>query len=241
MKLILVSAITALMAAAFAVVLAILILIASSGVWWERFWTDPNATFAGAVAIFTLGLFIVGGLQAWVTRLQYRATVALEAPVFLFLAIKLVEYADERSTVAISDKVEKGVPPAFCRILVLLSNSGRSNANITQGCLEWFVGPNLSPDPIYQPQHVQSWNAILPPNIPIWALLDRIGDVRLTPEQRDVINDRKSYLWTYGFFTYSDFKGSSFTHGFLGRWDLDQGFVREVNPKYEYKREGEWS
>lgn len=31
--------------------------------WAQKFWTDPNATFSGAVAFFTFLLFIVGGVQ----------------------------------------------------------------------------------------------------------------------------------------------------------------------------------
>src|SRR6202043_778772 len=43
--------------------------------WWEKFKSDPNATFAGAVAAFTLALVIVGGIQ----NRQLRRSVDLLA------------------------------------------------------------------------------------------------------------------------------------------------------------------
>lgn len=241
MRLVLCCVFTALLGAAFSVIMVILILIMSSGAWWEKLWTDPNATFAGAVAIFTLGLVFVGYFQVKATRaqvvtsgLQYRATLALEAPNLFIPAIKLVEYANETTTVAVSDPVLKGMPN-FCRILVLLTNSGRSNANITQGCLEWIVAPTLPPKPVYQ--HILQWHAILRRDEQIWGRFDPLGDVRLTPTQREEIEAGRSYLWTYGFFSYSDFKGSSVRRGFMGRWDIHQGFVREPSIEYEYQRE----
>jgi hypothetical protein len=42
--------------------------------WWDRVWTDPNATFAGAVAFFTLALVIVGAWQARRLRQTVEAT-----------------------------------------------------------------------------------------------------------------------------------------------------------------------
>jgi hypothetical protein len=235
MKLLFISTLTALITAALTVLFVLGIFILPSIAWWEKLLTDPNATFAAAVAAFTLGLVVVGYLQVSVTRLQYRATVALEAPVFRFGQIKLVEYANKSSMVALGDRVAKGTPPAFSRILVLLANAGRSNAQVDQACVEWFVGLSLPDTPRYQ--HIQNWNMILPPNAQSWALFDEFGDVELTPAECAAINARSSYLWTYGFFSYSDFKGDRFTHGFLGRWDIDHGFVREFNQKYEYQLE----
>jgi hypothetical protein len=41
---------------------------------WQKLWTDPNATFAGAVAVFTLALVIVGAWQARRLRQTVEAT-----------------------------------------------------------------------------------------------------------------------------------------------------------------------
>ena len=228
---------TALLTAVVTVALAVLLLIMSSGAWWDKFWTDPNATFAAAVAIFTLFLVVVGFLQALAIFQQYKATLALEAAVFVYVATKLVPYADEHSTVALADHVELGMPPDFCRVLVFLGNAGRSNATIRRACIEKLVAPNLPPTPIYQ--HVEGWHTILPPGTQTWAMFDRgAGDVKLTPAERAEIVERSSYLWVYGYFTYSDFMGNIFTHGFLSRWDIARGFDREINPVYEFQRKG---
>ena len=42
---------------------------------WEKFKTDPNATFAGFVALFTLGLVIVGFLQVTQMKKTLEATL----------------------------------------------------------------------------------------------------------------------------------------------------------------------
>ncbi|HEX4053304.1 MAG TPA: hypothetical protein VHX86_03475 [Tepidisphaeraceae bacterium] len=42
--------------------------------WFQNVWTDPNATFAGAVALFTLALVIVGAWQARRLRQTVEAT-----------------------------------------------------------------------------------------------------------------------------------------------------------------------
>lgn len=39
--------------------------------WWDKIWTDPNATFSGTVALFTLALVIVGAWQG----IQLKRTV----------------------------------------------------------------------------------------------------------------------------------------------------------------------
>ncbi|HEY3116567.1 MAG TPA: hypothetical protein VGK54_07495, partial [Chloroflexota bacterium] len=49
-----------------------------AGNWWERLRADPNATFAGAVAAFTLALVLVGGWQARRLRQTVEATKAAE-------------------------------------------------------------------------------------------------------------------------------------------------------------------
>jgi hypothetical protein len=238
MRLFLVCVGTTLLTAVITVALAVLLLIMSSGAWWDKFWTDPNATFAAAVAVFTLLLVVVGFLQARSISLQYRATVALEGAVFAYVATKLVPYADEHSTVALADHVDPGMPPDFCRVLVLLGNIGRSNATIRRACIQKLVSQDLPPTPTYQ--HIEDWpHTILPPGTQTWAMFDRgAGDVRLTLAERNDIAARRCYLWVYGYFTYSDFMGNFFTHGFLGRWDIIHGFVREISPVYEFQVKG---
>jgi hypothetical protein len=47
--------------------------------WLQKVWTDPNATFAGAVAIFTFALVVVGAWQARRLRQTVEATTAASA------------------------------------------------------------------------------------------------------------------------------------------------------------------
>jgi hypothetical protein len=42
--------------------------------WWYRVFTDPNAAFAGFVALFTLALVVVGGIQAFHLHRTVKAT-----------------------------------------------------------------------------------------------------------------------------------------------------------------------
>src|SRR5262245_25350445 len=46
--------------------------------WWEKLWTDPNATFAMFVAFFTLGLLWLGCAQFRDSRLLQRAYLSVE-------------------------------------------------------------------------------------------------------------------------------------------------------------------
>jgi hypothetical protein len=46
--------------------------------WWERLRTDPNATFAGFVALFTLALVILTAIQGWLIYAAQRANLIVE-------------------------------------------------------------------------------------------------------------------------------------------------------------------
>ena len=142
----------------------------SSGAWWDKFWTDPNATFAGVVAFFTFFLVVVGFLQALAIYQQYKTTLALEGAVFAYVGTKLVPYSDERSTIALADHVDPGMPPDFSRVLVILGNIGRSNATIRRACIEKLVAQDLPPTPTYR--HIEDWpHTILPPGTQTWECL----------------------------------------------------------------------
>jgi hypothetical protein len=60
--------------------------------------------------------------------------------------------------------------------------------------------------------------------------------IRLDWEQARTISDFGAFLWVYGYFTYSNFMGEKSTIGYIARWDISKGFVREPLAQYEYKR-----
>lgn len=92
--------------------------------WWEKFLTDPNAAFAGAVAIFTLALVFVGGWQARRLRQTVQATESAIAET------RRIGEAQVRAYVHIKnagvDFIMFGVPSPL--VTFIASNSGQSPA-----------------------------------------------------------------------------------------------------------------
>lgn len=72
--------------------------------WWEKFKTDPNATFAGAVALFTGALVWVGWKQlkalnktVEATKFAAESTYAIERPLIIAREATMVVSLSERS------------------------------------------------------------------------------------------------------------------------------------------------
>jgi hypothetical protein len=208
--------------------------------WTHKYICDIKITdfwiafFTCMLTLATFGLACVGYLQVKISRLQYRATAALEVPLLVVSAIKLVEYANQTATTPITDPIQNGMIPNFCRVLPLVINSGRTSARMRHVCLEWVVAANLPGYPNYQ--HVQVWDASLDQNDQKWLRIDPLGDIDLSPTQRGSIQSQLTHLWVYGYISYFDRTGKMFTRGFVVRWDLSQGFVPEPLPEYSYHR-----
>jgi hypothetical protein len=202
--------------------------------WFAKLVSDPNATFAMLVAAFTAGLFWLGLQQNKINRRQTTLTETLELPIAIVSAIKLVAFEGVHGPVILPDPVPAGRIPFFCRALVLINNAGRSPMTITRWCIEWVVQPQLPEEPAYI--HSEVFNLIVPEHQATWIQAGTAGDIELTPAQRDAVMGQRSHLWIYGYFTYRDFRGKSFDVGFLARWDIQSGLVREPAPNYEYQR-----
>src|SRR5665647_228161 len=120
-------------------------------------YTQALAYFTAILAVSTIGLWIVTWLgsrrqsrdmaesidvsrrAADAALRQANALVAIEAPVPAILQLKLVGFADARSNVSTADPVSPGLPPPFCRPLVLLENRGRTEMRIERFCCDWIV------------------------------------------------------------------------------------------------------
>ena len=163
---------------------------------------------------------------------QANAMVAMEFPIPGIVDLKLVEYADEQSDVALTDPVRSGVPPPFCRPMVNLQNRGRTELTVHRFCCDWIVAPAVEEVPYYQ--HVESWNGALAKESSVWVKSQ--NGIRLYQEEVRTIDDFAAFLWVYGYFTYSDFMGDGFAIGYIARWDTSRGFVREPLAQYEYTR-----
>ena len=185
-------------------------------------WTDS--------LLFAFILFLV-----YVGIRQNKLIYILEMPIPSVVGIKLVAYVDESSPMTLPDPVPPGPIPDFCRVLIGIHNSGRTPMRITKFSIEWMIAPTLQQES--KCTHFEEWNSLILPNQGSWVMATTMGDIRPTAVQHQTIINRQEYLWVFGFFRYSDFKGKSFDTGFLARWDINQGFVREPNKSYEYQRE----
>jgi hypothetical protein len=163
---------------------------------------------------------------------QANAMVALESPIPGIVQLKLVAYPDEQSDVATVDPVPPGVPPQFCRPLVMLENRGRTEMTVHRFCCDWIVAPAVEEVPDYS--FVEIWNGGLAKESSVWVKSQ--NGIRLDWEQARTIGDFGAFLWVYGYFTYSNFMGEKSTIGYIARWDISKGFVREPLAQYEYQR-----
>jgi hypothetical protein len=122
---------------------------------------------------------------------QANAIVAMESPIPGIVELKLVEYADEGSDVALTDPVHSGVPPPFCRPLVNLQNRGRTELTVHRFCCDWIVSPAVEEVTYYH--HVESWNGALPKESSVWVKSQ--NGIRLYQAEAHTIGDFGAFLW----------------------------------------------
>jgi hypothetical protein len=194
------------------------------------------AAFTGRLWYSTEKLWKATSIVANAALRQANAAVAVESPIPTVLQIKLVEYRDERDRVGIGDHVVPGVLPNMLRALVLIRNTGRTEMFFESFCLDWIVSDTLPIAPPYE--RVRPLEGALP-GLPgrspqIWLV--NFEDIFIpTPQQHAVIADGTQFLWVFGYISYLNFMRDRSVIGFLGRWDIAEGFVREPNPRYEYR------
>jgi hypothetical protein len=119
------------------------------------FFTLWVAAFTGLLAFCTFRLF--GATRDVALASQKQATIfaAIEAPIPLISAMKLVQYQQIPGEVAITDPVPPGLIPANCRILFFIENKGRTPLRSLELCIEKFAGNALPARPTYT--NVEPW------------------------------------------------------------------------------------
>jgi hypothetical protein len=212
------------------------------------FFQDYSSVISGMSALvvgcFTVVLALVTSRQAKLTGkvadaalLQATIMKAVEDARPIISDIKLVEYTDLASSDAIADRVLPGPIPQFCRVLPHIQNTGRTSARITRFSISWLVSDTLPAVPIYE-GFVQL-GLLLGQGASTWFRVDPLGDMRLTDQERQLIEFGRAALWISGLFSYTSYFAQSFDVGFIARWDLRAGLVVETRPNYTYEREVE--
>lgn len=204
--------------------------------WWEKIWTDPNVTFAGFVALFTLGLVFVGFLQvtklkktldatlktakatldtaeatkasAEATKVLADATLNIESPIIIVQKAKMVKTGNTLEEIITSDLTTS----PFIRIPV--KNIGRTPAFLDHELIILKVFRELPERPDYPIKFKFPKGIVL-----------ASGDSNEIQQKychtsagtRSVLNGEMS-LWAYGYIAYRDFIGREHKTGFCYRW-----------------------
>jgi hypothetical protein len=170
---------------------------------------------------------------------QANAMVSIESPIVRVGQVKLVSYPSLSQ-----DDLANGVDatgteiPLFGRVLVGLTNSGRSDAELLTFCLEWRIESTLPTEAEYEPAHIQIYSGRLlysQRDLIMFFGLDHPNNrVVLTEEQRNRMADGKR-LWAYGYISYTNFMAEVFDLGFLAQWRPGRGLeMDESNHHYTY-------
>jgi hypothetical protein len=212
--------------------------------WWTRLLGILTivALFGQLVVFIAQAYFLKGTLTATAEAAnaalrQVNASVALEAPNPVIVKVKLAGYRNETDQTSDpeNDPVKPGQPPTICRILVAMQNIGRTDMKMIDSSIDWIVAATLRPIPDYT-RVVSAKGGIFRKGDPVWLWSDK-HFIKLTDEERSDMQSGRKSLWAYGYFSYFNFVGERFEIGFLARWNMSEGFVREVNPNYEYNRQ----
>lgn len=96
--------------------------------WLQKVWTDPNATFAGAVALFTLALVIVGAWQARRLRQTVEATEKASAETRRIGEAQIRAYVDISSAEIYFVGLGMLSTQAHPMVKIIATNTGQSPA-----------------------------------------------------------------------------------------------------------------
>lgn len=100
---------------------------------------------------------------------------------------------------------------------------------------DWRVVPAVEETPEYHFQEI--WNGPIGPNSTTW--FPSQNAIRLNKEDARTIFDYGAFLWVWGKIVCTDFMGEQFELGYIARWTMGQGFVRDPFANYTYKRKVE--
>lgn len=209
--------------------------------WWGKFTTDPNATFAGAVALFTLGLVFVGYLQfkkmnetlkatekiAKATEVSAEATlkmakateVSAEATKMAAEATFSIERPsivarDPAMVVSPSDRTETFDLTIGPFVQILAKNTGRTPAKLKSLAVRTLVLRNLPTPPSELPPIPFQPGRVLE-NGESEYIFQKCSYI--PGEATEVLTGRK-FWWAYGYILYTDFSDREHKTGFCFRW-----------------------
>lgn len=220
--------------------------------WWGKVKTDPNATFAGVVAVFTLGLVIVGFLQVTqlkktleatlktaeatlstaeatkasgeATKLLAEATLNIESPIIIVQKAKMVE------TGIISEEIKTSDLKISPFIRISVKNIGRTPAFLDHEFIFLSVLNGLTEEPKYPIKFKFPNGMVLEPGSSneIQQKYNHLESVT------NLVLEGKMFLWAYGYIAYKDFIGREHKTGFCFRWYPPEP-SRKTDGRWEYE------
>jgi hypothetical protein len=201
--------------------------------WWQKFLTDPNAGFAGAVALFTLALVVVGSRQ----NRQLKRSVDLLAQSERAQMFMIVTGSDltqlTRGVEGLPDsaKIDDGVVDAGAYVLFCFKNYGKTPAIVKEMSFRLVFFERLPDEPIYIPSDIILLeNMISTGNIT--GGHECKLETKITLGQARTIIRAQSYVWFYGHIIYDDIFGKEHEHAFIWRYGGAHGF----RPNYEHPK-----
>jgi hypothetical protein len=166
--------------------------------WLQKVWTDPNATFAGAVAILTFALVVVGAWQARRLRQTVEATKGASAETRRIGEAQVRAYVHIKS--AVVDFIRFGFPQPL--IAFVASNSGQSPAiNFIWNITLQYPVPDTNRQSVFNPNWLTSIGYDIPANSdapPESALIQNMIVERCAPPGtiRTIIRFKIEYRFT---------------------------------------------
>lgn len=203
---------------------------------WRKFMTDPNATFAGAVALFTAALVWVGWKQlkalnktVEATKFAAESTYAIEKPIIISKdAVMVVSPSDRSETFNLE------IGPF---IQIHMKNTGRTPAILQSLAVKTMVLselpdlPDLAPPSPFHPGKVLE-------NGESQYIFKKCS--YYTSDMNANILSNRMFWWAYGYIVYTDFANREHRTGFCYRWsppgvEHANGKWLDVNfPNYVY-------
>ena len=205
--------------------------------WWTWFLSVLTllVLFGQAIILAVQAYFLRGSLKiadksATTAEKSTAISFAIENPLPLIGAFKLVQYDQIPGETSIVDPVPGGFIPPNCRMLFLVENKGRAVLRMPELCVEKFIGASLPSSPTYRSGI--PWGLYLEKG-PIWI---RFNDEQSVITASEASAANASYpegaFWVYGYIAYLDLFNERLQYKFLWRWDLTTGFVPENRTGY---------
>jgi len=207
--------------------------------------TDSLGLYTLVLAGFTGLLVCVSGVQgyfllaanktaritAYAADRQARVMIAVESPMPLFVAFKLVQFSTIPGETVVADPLAPGKIQPNCRIFPYLENKGRTPLRMKEFCIEKYSGTALPERPTYG--KATPFGLVLEKG-PIWI---RGADEQIGISNTEALEAENAFknagaFWVYGYISYLTLLDERAELKFLWRWDQQLGFVPENRPGF---------